>query len=95
MKIPVQDSIHIENCTRFCNEVEALVDSSNQKADAARVNGINRPRFSYIQAVLTIAERRGIEEAMAAAYLSPDIKEKIRVEAENLNMIEKSAALPF
>ena len=95
MRIPVQDSIHIENCTQFCSEVESLVEYSNQKADDAKASGYNRPRLSYIQAVLAVAERRGIEEAMAAAYLSPDIKDKIRVEAENLNMIEKTATLPW
>lgn len=95
MKTAAQDSIHIENCTKFCKEVETLVENSNQKADSARANGTNRPRLSYIQAVLSIAEHRGIEEAMAAAYLSPDIKEKIRIEAENLHMIGKSAALPW
>jgi len=91
-----QDQLHIENCTKFCNEVKALVEASNRKADATKADtGHNRPRLSYMQAVLTVAERRGIEEAMAAAYLSPDIKDKIRIEAENLNMISKSATLDF
>jgi Phage late-transcription coactivator len=90
-----QDKIHIENCTQFCNDVEKLVEDSHRQAEIAFQKGYNRPRMSYIQAVLSVAEGRGIEEALAAAYLSPDIKDKIRIEAENLNMINKSAALPF
>lgn len=91
-----QDQLHIENCTKFCTKVEALVAESNVKADETELaTGRKRPRLTYIQAVLIVAEEQNIEEAMAAAYLSPDIKDKIRVEAENLNMIEKSASLPF
>ena len=90
-----QDQLHIENCTKFCSEVEALVQISNKQTDEANANGSRRPRMTFIQAVLSVAERQGIEEAMAASCLSPDIKEKIRIEAENLNMIERSASLPF
>lgn len=81
-----QDQLHIENCTKFCSEVEALIQTSNRQTDEANANGSRRPRMTYIQTVLTVAENRGIEEAMAASYLSPDIKDKIRIEAENLNM---------
>ena len=78
MKGITQDSIHIESCTRFCNEVESLAK-----------------KMSYMDSVLALADRRNIEPEMAATYLSPDIKEKIRIEAENLNLMPRTASLPF
>lgn len=91
-----QDQYHIETCSRFCADVEALVQESNKKADD-REKATGRPtvRLNYIEAVLVVAERRKIEPDLAAAYLNPEIKEKLRIEYENRHMLPKSAKLPF
>jgi len=72
------DQLQLDNCTQFCLEVEHIVTSK---------------RMSYIEAVLTLAEKKNIEPKLAAAYLNPDIKDRIRIEAENLNYMPKTASL--
>jgi len=79
-KLYPQDQLHIENCTRFCVEVETVVLTKS---------------MTYMDAVLSLADSRGIEPELAASYLSPDIKDRIRVEAENLNLMARTASLPF
>lgn len=91
-----QDQYHIENCTRFCSDVETLIAESEVKADE-RVAATGKPtsRLTYVEAVLTIAERRKIEPDLAAAYLSPEIKAKMQFEWETKHMLPKTAKLPF
>lgn len=96
-----QDQAHIENCTRFCADVEALITESNKKADerdtANASNGIKTktPRIGYVEAVLVIAERRKIEPDFAASYLSADIKQKLSLEWEAKHRLPKKGRLPF
>jgi hypothetical protein len=91
-----QDQYHIENCARFCADVEALITESNKKADE-RVAATGKPtsRLGYVEAVLTVAERRKIEPDLAAAYLTPEIKAKMQFEWESKHMLPKTARLPF
>ena len=91
-----QDQYHIELCTQFCADVEALITESNKKADDRVVkSGKPTNRLGYVDAVLIIAERRKIEPDLAAAYLNPDIKQKMQQEWENKHMLPKTAKLPF
>ncbi len=92
-----QDQLHIENCTRFCADVEALIAESNRKADEREENagGRKTSRLGYVEAVLVIAERRHIEPDLAASYVSPEIKQKMALEWENKHMLPKKARLPF
>jgi hypothetical protein len=92
-----QDQLHIENCTQFCAEVEALIKESNRKADEREQNagGRKTSRLGYVEAVLVIAERRHIEPDLAASYVSPEIKQKMAMEWENKHMLPKKARLPF
>jgi hypothetical protein len=96
-----QDALHIENCTKFCADVEALVAESNKKADErdaaneASGNNSKTPRIGYVEAVLEIAERRKIEPDFAASYISPDIKGKLAIEWESRHRLPKKARLPF
>jgi hypothetical protein len=96
-----QDQLHIENCTQFCAEVEALIKQSNLMADerdianAASGRKTKTPRLEYIEAVLVIAERRRIEPDLAASYISPDIKQKLTVEWEDRHRLPRKARLPF
>jgi hypothetical protein len=91
-----QDQYHIELCTQFCADVEALINESNKKADErAERSGKPTARLGYVEAVLTVAERRKIEPDLAAAYLNPEIKMKMQQEWENRHMLPKTAKLPF
>ena len=96
-----QDQVHIENCTRFCAEVEALIIESNKKADerdaanAAAGCKTKTPRIGYVDAVLVIAERRKIEPESAGSYISPEIKQKLAMEWEAKHRLPKRARLPF
>jgi hypothetical protein len=93
-----QDALHIENCTRFCADVEALMSESNKKADereAADPTGRRTSRLGYVEAVLVVAERRKIEPDLAASYVSPEIKQKMAMEWEQKHMLPKKARLPF
>lgn len=69
---------------------------------------LNKPRFtkmienvrreknlSYIDSVLHLCEIHKIDEQDVKKYISNIIKEKIEVEAMNLNMIPKINTLPF
>jgi hypothetical protein len=91
-----QDQYHIELCTQFCADVEALINESNKKADERVAKaGKATTRLGYVDAVLIVAERRKIEPDLAAAYLNPEIKQKMQQEWENKHMLPKSARLPF
>ena len=92
-----QDALHIENCARFCADVESLMLESNKKADErdATTNGHKTSRLGYVEAVLVVAERRHIEPDLAASYVSPGIKQKMALEWENKHMLPKKARLPF
>lgn len=91
-----QDALHIESCTRFCADVEALIVESNKRADEREEeNGRKTLRLGYVEAVLVVAERRKIEPDLAAAYVSPEIKQKMAMEWEQKNMLPKKARLPF
>lgn len=94
--LPPQDSFHIANCMSFCNEVETLIAASNKKADEREENTNRKTlRLGYVEAVLVVAEKRRIEPDLAAAYLNPEIKSKLRKEWEQKNMIHQKAKLPF
>jgi hypothetical protein len=49
---------------------------------------------SYIDAVIAVCERFGIEPQVAAKFLNKPIIEKIRAEGQNLNLLPKKAKLP-
>jgi hypothetical protein len=51
--------------------------------------------MGYMDAILHLCESKSIEPEMAATLINPLIRERIRTEATSLNMIRKSAALPF
>jgi Phage late-transcription coactivator len=47
-------------------------------------------KTSYIDAIVLYCEKTGLEVEVAAKLLSGNIKSKIRMEAEDLNLVEKS-----
>ena len=71
----------IEERTVFCKEVEDLVR-----------NGIYD---SYIDAVLHLCDDKRLEPFMAARLISEPIKEKIKREGQEINLLPAEAQLPF
>lgn len=51
--------------------------------------------MSYIDAVLHICEQNAIEIEDSKKYISISLKQKIEVEAMNLNFLEKNDSLPI
>ena len=51
--------------------------------------------LSYMEAVLDYANNSEIEPEAMAKMLNQSIKDKIEVEAQNLNMLKKTAKLPI
>ena len=52
-------------------------------------------KLSYMEAVLNYAENSEIEPEAMAKMLNQSIKDKIEVEAQNLNMLKKTGKLPI
>ena len=51
--------------------------------------------LSYMEAVLDYANNSEIEPEAMAKMLNQSIKDKIEVEAQNLNMLKKTGKLPI
>ena len=51
--------------------------------------------LSYMEAVLDYAKKSELEPEAMAKMLNQSIKDKIEVEAQNLNMLKKTAKLPI
>ena len=56
---------------------------------------VQKTEISYMDAVLEYAVNAGIEPEAMAKMLNQSIKDKIEVEAQNLNMLKKSGQLPI
>jgi hypothetical protein len=50
---------------------------------------------SYIDSVIAVCERYGIEPQVAAKFLNKPIIEKIRAEGQDLNLLPKKTKLPI
>lgn len=51
--------------------------------------------LSIMDSIIHYCETTGMEIDVASTLISPGLKAKIREEAENLNMMKKSAKLPL
>ena len=70
----------------------------NSKKFAQIIEGIVKDkRISYLDAVLHYCENNDIDTASVGPLINKSLKEKIQLEAEKLNLIEKSstATLPL
>ena len=56
---------------------------------------VKKTEISYLDAVLEYANNAGLEPEAMAKMLNQSIKDKIEVEAQNLNMLKKTAKLPI
>jgi len=68
------------NSTRFCKEVETMVQDRD---------------MGYMDAVLELCEKHSLEPASAAKLLSKPIIEKIQVEGQNIHLLPRSGVLPI
>jgi hypothetical protein len=57
-------------------------------------NHVKRFSVSYIDAVIAVCERYGLEPQVAAKFLSKPISEKIKAEGQELNLLPKNTKLP-
>jgi hypothetical protein len=70
--------------------------SANQFAtdiESMRRNG----HLEYVDAVVSWCEKNGVEVEYAASIIKKDpvLKSKLQVEAEDMNIVKKTAKLPF
>ena len=56
---------------------------------------VKEKELSYMEAVLEYAINAGLEPEAMAKMLNQSIKDKIEVEAQNLNMLKRTAKLPI
>jgi len=55
----------------------------------------NNENINYIDAICHYCEETGLEVELASALLSPSLRDRIREQAENLNLIRKESQLPI
>jgi len=70
----------------------------NSKKFGLIIEGIvKEKRIGYMDAVLSYCEDNDIDTATIGPLINKSLKEKIKIEAENLNLVEKSstAILPI
>jgi hypoxanthine-guanine phosphoribosyltransferase len=51
---------------------------------------VKKKRVSYMEAVLKYCEENEIDTGTVSSLINKSLKEKIQIEAENLNLLEKS-----
>lgn len=56
---------------------------------------VSRARCSYLDAIVLFCEENNIEVESAAQMLNTTIKQKLEVEAQDLNYLPKTARLPI
>ena len=70
----------------------------NSKKFALTIESIvKEKRISYMDAILKFCEENDIDPSSVGSHINKSLKEKIQLEAEKLNLIEKSstATLPL
>lgn len=70
------------NSTKFAEEIESLCKKKN---------------LEYIDAIIHWCNQNKLEVEFAASFIKKDavLRSKVQVEAENLNVLKKSAKLPI
>ena len=69
----------------------------NSKEFSLKIEGIvKEKRISYMDAVVWYCEQNGLDTSQVSSLISKSLKEKIQVEAVNLNMLKipKCGVLP-
>lgn len=68
---------------------------TTQKFSSIIEETVQEKRLSYMDAIVWWCEKNEMEVETAAKLINGIIKEKIKVEAQELNYLEKSAKLPL
>ena len=68
---------------------------TSQKFSLMIEDTVREKRLSYMDAIVWWCEKNEMEIETAAKLINGVIKEKIRVEAQDLNYMEKTARLPI
>jgi hypothetical protein len=68
---------------------------TTQKFSSIIEETVQEKRLSYMDAIVWWCEKNEMEVETAAKLINSIIKEKIKVEAQELNYLEKSAKLPL
>jgi uncharacterized protein YllA (UPF0747 family) len=56
---------------------------------------VSKKKYTYIDAILKLCEDYSLEPSYIAKHLPKPIIEKLREEGESINLLPKSARLPF
>lgn len=69
----------------------------NAKQFSLKIEEIKRGNgdMSYMDAILHYCDENKIDPAEVGRYISKSLKEKITIEAQGLNLIEKGGKLPL
>tara|TARA_B100000508_G_scaffold138079_1_gene133557 strand:- start:283 stop:495 length:213 start_codon:yes stop_codon:yes gene_type:complete len=69
----------------------------NAKQFSLKIEEIKRNNgdMSYMDAILHYCDENKIDPAEVGKYISKSLKEKITIEAQGLNLIEKGGKLPL
>ena len=69
----------------------------NAKQFSLKIEQIKRENgdMSYMDAILHYCDENKIDPAEVGRYISKSLKEKITIEAQGLNLIEKGGTLPL
>jgi hypothetical protein len=51
--------------------------------------------YNYMEAIVEYCNQTGMEIELASSLVNKDLKAKIAIDAENLNMLPKAARLPI
>jgi hypothetical protein len=51
--------------------------------------------YNYMEAIVEYCERTGMEIELASSLVNKDLKAKIQLDAQELNMLPKSSRLPI
>lgn len=78
----------------YISESKAPMDINNLRFPKEVENHAKKYEVSYIDAVLAVCERYGIEPQVAAKFLTKPIIEKIKAEGQELNLLPKKSRLP-
>jgi hypothetical protein len=65
---------------KFQQEIESLVTETD---------------YNYLEAIVEYCNQTGMEIELASTLVNKDLKAKIAIDAENLNMLPKAARLPI
>lgn len=65
---------------KFQQEIESLVAGTD---------------YNYMEAIVEYCNQTGMEIELASTLVNKDLKAKIAIDAENLNMLPKASRLPI